>query len=145
MITVETWQLFGGLLAIIIALGGASLGLQRLGIIRPKDDATPTAPADAAPETSLIMEVGAVREHAAVIKESVDRLDRRILEAEKEIAALDERSKSQGDTLSRIGRVHSRIDDISGSLHTLIGTVDEMRQTQNRIDEFLRNQSVLRP
>ena len=33
MITVETWQMFGGLAGIIILLGGVALALQRLGII----------------------------------------------------------------------------------------------------------------
>ena len=36
MITVETWQMFGGLAGIIILLGGVALALQRLGIIAPK-------------------------------------------------------------------------------------------------------------
>ena len=37
MIAPETWQQFGGLLAILIILGGAALALQRLGLIRPRN------------------------------------------------------------------------------------------------------------
>ena len=45
MISVETWQMFGGLAGIIILLGGVALALQRLGIIAPKP-APPAASCD---------------------------------------------------------------------------------------------------
>ena len=143
MISVEAWQAFGVVVGVLILLGGGALALQRLGIIRAKAASAP-APAEAEADISLAVEIGAVRQQSATLQESVDRQDARIRQIERKVAALDERSKSFGDAMGKIGRVHARIDSINSCVHEVRGMVEEMRATQSRIDEFLRNQSVLR-
>lgn len=144
MIAVETWQIFGGLIGILVLLGGGALSLQRLGIIQTKSSpATAQAKGDAA-DISLAVEVGAVRQQYKMLQESVAMQEERLRGMERELAALDERTKNSTEALNKIGRLHARIDDISRSVHEQKGLVESMQATQNRIDEFLRQQSVLR-
>lgn len=104
MIAVETWQMFGGLLGILIALGGAALALQRLGILRSR---TPPAP--------------------AVTSEGEE--PEAIAELRMRVGVLEERTRQHEISLQGIGKVHARIDDVANGMSRLEGVTEQMNGT----------------
>ena len=106
MIPVESWQAFGGVIGVVIALGSAAFALQRLGIIRK---AAPPAPAAADPDTD-IDEIGDLKNRVAV---------------------LEERSRKHEQALANIGKVHARIDDVATTTARIEGEITQMNRTLN--------------
>ena len=110
MIPIESWQAFGGVLAVIIALGGGVLALQRLGILRPKPAAVPPpAPAE----------------------KGFDDLGARVADLESRVAVLDERSRKHERSLEGIGRLHGRIDGVAETTGRIEGEITQMNRTLN--------------
>lgn len=105
MITVETWQMFGGLLGILIALGGAALALQRLGILRRASPAPPPAEGPGDGESAAVADLRA------------------------RVGVLEERTRQHEISLQGIGKVHARIDEVASGVSHLTGTVDQMNGT----------------
>lgn len=106
MITVETWQMFGGLAGIIILLGGVALALQRLGIIQPRAASAPSQKCEHIEKDlkALRMEFDAL----------ADRLERHYISEEtwtgptSRILKILER---QGELLESQGRLLIRLDE----------------------------------
>lgn len=105
MITVETWQVFGGLLGILVLLGGGALALQRLGIIQTKSS-TPSASA----------------------KGGSDDLPARVTRLEKDVARLDERTRKHEISLGGIGNLHKRIDGLTETSGRIEGELSQMNR-----------------
>ena len=109
MISPDAWQAFGGVLAVIIALGGGVLALQRLGILRPKPAAVPPAPTE----------------------EGSDDLGARVADLESRVAVLDERTRKHERSLEGIGRLHGRIDGVAETTGRIEGEITQMNRTLN--------------
>ena len=125
MITVETWQLFGGLLSILIALGGAAFALQRLGILRPKAAASPPpTPAGSDGPTARVV---ALETHCAVLDERT-REYHVLPDLERRIAIIDERTRKHEQKLEGIGHLHARIDALSETSGRIEGELGQMNR-----------------
>ena len=98
--------MFGGLAAIIITLGGAAMGLQRLGIIRSKPDATP-----------------------ATDDSNAEDLTARVTDLESRTAILEERTRKHEISLEGIGKLHRRIDNLTETSGRIEGEVTQMNRT----------------
>ncbi len=103
MIDGDTWQIFGGLLGVLIALGGAALALQRLGILRPSRPAPP--------------------------KGGEGDLPGQVADLQRRVATLEERTRKHEGSLAGIGRVHQRIDGLAESTSRIEGEVTQMNRT----------------
>ena len=110
MIEASTWQMFGGLLGILVLLGGGALALQRMGIIQTKSNVTP-APAKG---------------------ETADLSDR-VMHLEKEVSTLNERTRKHEESLKGIGKIHQRIDSLAESSGRIEGEVSQMNRTLQTI------------
>ena len=115
MISTETWQAFGGLLVVLIALGGAAVALQRLGIIRRSPGPAP-APAASEGEDGA----GAARMLA---------LEGRISSVEGRASVLEERTRKHERSLEGIGRLHARIDGVAETTGRIEGEITQMNRT----------------
>ena len=115
MISVEAWQAFGGLLAVLIALGGAALALQRLGILRRAPDRA--APASEGEGGALAARVSALEGRAGGIEERT--------------AVLEERTRKHERSLEGIGRLHARIDGVAETTGRIEGEITQMNRTLN--------------
>ena len=115
MIPVEAWQAFGGLLAVLTALGGGAFALQRLGILRRSPNPAP-APAPSADEgDDLAARVLALEGRAGTIEERT--------------AILEERTRKHEDSLKGIGRLHARIDGVAETTGRIEGEIGQMNRT----------------
>ena len=113
MIEASTWQMFGGLLGILVLLGGGALALQRMGIIQTKSNATP-AP-------------------AAGGQEEISALEARVTDLENGMATLNERTRKHEESLKGIGRLHQRIDGVAETSKKIEGEVTQMNRTLQTI------------
>ena len=64
MIAIEAWQAFGGVLAVVIALGSGAFALQRLGILRPRVP----APAPTKIDPDFLMRLSAVEKEVSELR-----------------------------------------------------------------------------
>ena len=117
MISVEAWQAFGGLLAVLIALGGAALALQRLGILRRAPDPAPAPAASEGEGDALAARVSALEGRAGSIEERT--------------AVLEERTRKHERSLEGIGRLHARIDGVAETTGRIEGEITQMNRTLN--------------
>ena len=117
MISVEAWQAFGGLLAVLLALGGAALALQRLGILRRSPDPAPAPPPSEDGGGDLVARVLALEGRAGAIEERT--------------AVLEERTRKHEDSLKGIGRLHARIDGVAETTGRIEGEITQMNRTLN--------------
>ena len=109
MIPDEAWHAFGGVVVVLIALGGAALALQRLGIIRSR-----SAPAPEAPD-----------------EDPSDDLTDRMTDLESRVAVIEERSKRNEQRLEGIGKLHGRIDGVMETTKRIEGEVIQMSRNLN--------------
>ena len=114
MIDSSTWQMFGGLIGILVLLGGGVLALQRLGIIQTRSSTSP-APAKG---------------------EETDGLAARVTGLERQVATLEERSRKHEISLGGIGNLHKRIDGLTETSGRIEG---EMKQMNRQIGLMLRH------
>ena len=115
MITVETWQMFGGLVGILVLLGGAALALQRLGLLRAK-------PAPAAEPAK---------------GKTGDALAARVAALETGMARLDERTRKHERSLEGIGKLHQRIDGLTETSGRIEGEVRQMNRQLSLVVKHL--------
>ena len=113
----SAWETLGGLGAVIIFLGAVVFGLQRLGILSRR----PPAPAPAPAATW-----SAGPEPADGLADQVAALDRRL-------AVVEERTRTQADSIERLGRVHSRIDEIARTTAHTDGQIAEMGRSMRLV------------
>lgn len=132
MIPADAWQAFGGVIAVLIALGGAAFALQRLGLIRR---APP--PSSARPDEAAALE--AVRAELATLQGRLTALQ----EVEQRIAVLEERTRGHEEALSRIGRVHQRIDDVAASTAHIDGQLVQLNRSVGLLTEHLLSRESL--
>lgn len=112
----SAWEAFAGIGAVVIFLGTLAFGLQRLGLLRRSPPPPP------APTPSPQRDGGLVDQVAA--------LDRRL-------AVVEERTRTQGDSIERLGRVHSRIDEIARTTSHTDGQIAEMGRTMRLVMQHL--------
>ena len=118
MIELETWQMFGGLLGILVLLGGGAMALQRLGIIQTKSNAA------AAPATKGN-------------SDDADDLDTRITSLEIRVAVLDERTMKHEARLEGIGKLHTRIDGVAETTKRIEGEISQMNRQMGLVVRHL--------
>lgn len=114
------WDALTGIGAVIIFLGAVAFGLQRLGILRrahPPDSETALPPPPSP-------------ERAGGLVDQVAALDRRL-------AVVEERTRTQGDSIERLGRVHMRIDEIARTTSQIDGQIAEMGRTMRLVMQHL--------
>ena len=114
MIPVEAWQAFGGLLAVLTALGGGAFALQRLGILRRTPNPAPAPSAD---------------EDGGDLTARVLALEGRAGTIEERTAVLEERTRKHEDSLKGIGRLHARIDGVAETTGRIEGEIGQMNRT----------------
>ena len=122
MISPEQWQAFGGVVAVIIALGGAALALQRLGIIRTRSAAPPAqAPAG----------------------DASDDLTTRVTDLETRVAVIEERTRKNEEKLEGIGKLHMRIDGVVETTSRIEGELTQMHRTLHTMLKHMLGEKAL--
>ena len=116
MIPADAWQAFGGVIAVLIALGGAAFALQRLGLIR-------RAPP---PSTARPDELATLQGRLTALQK-----------VEQRVAVLEERTRGHEEALSRIGRVHQRIDEVAASTAHIDGQLVQLNRSVGLLTEHL--------
>lgn len=107
MIEIETWQMFGGLLGILVLLGGGAMALQRLGIITKSNAA-------AAPATKG--------------NSDADDLAARISALETRTAVLEERTHHHDREIGGIAETHTRISVLAETTSRIEGEIGQMNR-----------------